>query len=249
MSTFNRTLPQGLQDKNVEVRIFTPKFGCINERRNQLHEVIRLSGMNVVIDDADHPLLIKVATLQPGRTQVYFIDNEDFFLRHSAPGLETDISPAENDERIIFFTRSLIETVKKLRWIPAVIHCGGWISALTPMYLKKLYANDPAFEGSKIVFSLFNDRFEGELNPRMIEKMIPDGIKTEFFGNALNNGKIDYIALCKLAIDYSDAICKPLLRAPKELVEYAKASGKPFLPFCHEDKRVDKYFDFYSSLF
>ena len=248
MSTFNRALPQGLQEKNVEVRIFTPKFGCINERRNQLHEVIRLSGMNVVIDDADHPLLIKVATLQPGRTQVYFVDNEDFFQRHSVPGLETDIYPAENDERTIFFTRSVIETVKKLRWVPAIIHCGGWISALVPMYLKKLYANDPAFDGSKIVFSLFNDRFEGDLDPRMVEKMLPDGIKEEFFGSVLNNGKIDYIALCKLAIDYSDAVCKPFIRAPKELIQYAKDSGKPYLTFYPKDKRIEKYYDFYKSL-
>ena len=138
LALFGRDLPQKVQEKGFEVRTFMPKYGCINERRNQLHEVIRLSGMNIIIDDSDHPLIIKVATLQPSRMQVYFIDNDDYFQRAGAKELETVSSPGDNDERMMFFARGIIETVKKLRWDPAVIHCTGWISTLVPMYVKRM---------------------------------------------------------------------------------------------------------------
>ena len=134
MSVAGRTLPQSAQENGYEVRTFMPKYGSINERRNQLHEVIRLSGMNVVIDDTDHPLIIKVATLQPTRMQVYFIDNDDYFQFSPDKILEIVSSPEDNDERIMFFARGVIETVRKLRWNPAIIHCLGWTSALVPLY-------------------------------------------------------------------------------------------------------------------
>jgi len=135
-----------------------PKYGAINERRNQLHEVIRLSGMNIIIDDTDHPLIIKVATLQPTRLQVYFIDNDDYFYRHT-PGKFEPVDWADvNDERAIFFVRGTIETVKKLRWEADIVHCIGWITALTPLFIKQLYADDPSFRTSKILYSLFADK-------------------------------------------------------------------------------------------
>ncbi|MBR5436331.1 MAG: glycogen/starch synthase [Muribaculaceae bacterium] len=247
MSVFNRALPQSIQEKGIEVRIFMPKYGLINERRNQLHEVIRLSGMNVVIDDADHPLLIKVATLQPGRMQVYFIDNEDYFQRHSIPGLETDVYPEENDERIIFFTRSVIETVKKLRWTPAVIHCSGWISSLIPLYLRTLYKNDPAFAGIKIVFSIMRDHFRGNLNERMVDKLIADGVDEADLKLA-DTRLIGHADLYRIAFDYSDAICKPFSDATDTLVDLAKATGKPFLAGCTSENFQQKFYDFYHSL-
>ena len=119
MADFSRLMALKLQEKGAEVRCFMPRYGAINERRNQLHEVIRLSGLNISIDDTDHPLIIKVATLQPTRLQVYFIDNDDYFCRHTQQkSLETDDDPETNDERAIFFVRGVIETVKKLRWNP-----------------------------------------------------------------------------------------------------------------------------------
>ena len=132
LSVLGKAMPVKMQERGFEVRTFMPKYGCINERRNQLHEVIRLSGMNIIIDDTDHPLIIKVATLQPSRMQVYFIDSDDYFTSSAggAAPLETVSDPEQNDERMIFFVRGVVETVKKLRWEPAVVQCMGWITAL-----------------------------------------------------------------------------------------------------------------------
>jgi starch synthase len=224
-----------------------PRYGCINERRNQLHEVIRLSGMNIVIDDTDHPLIIKVATLLPTRMQVYFIDNDDYFERHGSEGLETQTHFEENDERTMFFVRGTVETVKKLRWEPSIVHCTGWIAALAPLYLKRIYRDDPSFRGSKIVYSLFNDSFEGNFDPRMVEKLILDGFE-EADLKALLDGPVDYKKLNKIAIDYADAIVQSVADADPELVEYARNSGKPFMEYPGDDLNVDAYLDFYSTL-
>ena len=160
MSEIGRYLPQGVQEKGREIRTFMPRYGCVNERRNQLHEVIRLSGMNLVINDADHPLIIKVASIQAARMQVYFIDNEDYFQRkavlHDADGNEFE----DNDERAVFFARGVLETVIKLRWAPDIIHCHGWLTSLVPLYIKKYYYNDPLFQNSKLVYSVYNDDFK-----------------------------------------------------------------------------------------
>lgn len=246
LSLFGRKLPQGIQEKGVEVRTFMPRYGAINERRNQLHEVIRLSGMNIIIDDTDHPLIIKVATLQPTRLQVYFIDNDDFFLRHTSKGLETDLSPENNDERAMFFVRGVVETVKKLRWEPAIVHCTGWIVALAPLYLKNIYNDDLSFRASKIVYSLYNNRFEGSLDPRMVEKLKSEGFSDQQLAS-LADGPVDWIKLNKIAIDHADAIVQSVEDIDQELIDYAKASGKPFLPFPGEDN-VDAYYEFYKSL-
>ena len=150
IATICRNLPQGIQERGREIRTFMPKFGNINERRNQLHEVIRLSGMNLIIDDTDHPLIIKVASIQSARMQVYFIDNEDFFQRKSTVSDENGNEYEDNDDRSIFYVRGVLETVKKLRWIPDVIHCHGWMSALTALYIKRMYADDPCLRNAKI---------------------------------------------------------------------------------------------------
>lgn len=248
MATLGKKLPQGIQEKGHEVRTFMPRYGCINERRNQLHEVIRLSGMNLIIDDTDHPLIIKVATLQPTRMQVYFIDNEDYFQRHMVKDLETRLTPEENDERAIFYVRGVIETVKKLRWEPGIVHCSGWITSLTPLYLKKAYNNDPSFRDAKIVYSLFDEKFDGTLNERFAEKLKMEGFKDKDLKAIAKDGPVDYIKLCKFAIDYSDAITQASAQIDPELLEYAKASGKPFLPFPGEDNYIDAYNEFYNSL-
>lgn len=246
LSVFGRNLPQGIQEKGIEVRTFMPRYGIINERRNQLHEVIRLSGMNIVIDDSDHLLIIKVATLQPSRMQVYFIDNDDYFLRHTSDGLETNLMTADNDERSIFFVRGVVETVKKLRWEPSIIHCTGWITALAPLLLKRMYADDPSFANTRVVYSLFDDRFEGTLDSRMVEKLKMDGFSDEDLA-VLAGGDVDSIRLNKLAIDYADAVVQSSENVEEELIEYARASGKPFLAYPGENN-TEAYAEFYSSL-
>mgnify|MGYP000903248900 FL=1 len=176
ISKIGRYLPQGIQDKGKEIRTFMPRFGCVNERRNQLHEVIRLSGMNLVIDDTDHPLIIKVASIQSARMQVYFIDNEDYFQRKFVLTDEKGEYFADNDERAIFFSKGVLETVKKLRWSPDIIHCHGWLTAFAPIMIKKAYADDPLFAKSKVVYSVYDDDFGTPLDTNVRKKIIMDGI-------------------------------------------------------------------------
>lgn len=239
-------LHQGIQEQGFEVRTFMPKYGCINERRNQLHEVIRLSGMNLIIDDTDHPLIIKVATLQAARMQVYFIYNDDYFQHGAVKELETVTHKEDNDERGIFFVRGSLETVKKLRWIPDMVHCQGWISALAPFYLKQIYNDDPTYTNVKVVYSLFNDAFEGTLDARLVEKMKMDGASADALKN-IGDTPLDYIALSKLAIDASDGIIEAEEGVAPELIEYAKATGKPFLAYPGDDY-VQAYADFYQTV-
>ena len=250
LSVLGRHLPQTTQDNGYEVRTFMPKYGCINERRNQLHEVIRLSGMNVIIDDSDHPLIIKVATLQPSRMQVYFIDNDDYFHFSPDKQLETVSSPEDNDERQMFFVRGVIETVKKLRWEPAVIYCMGWISALTPLYLKRMF-QDPSFANAKIVYDIRPESFDGTLDPRFIEKLAMNQF-SESDLSALGKDPVDFRTLNKLAIDYADALVQSAPDADPELIEYARATGKPFLEYDAaadaENKTSDRIVEFYTSL-
>lgn len=248
LASLGRNLPQGTQEKGFEVRTFMPKYGCINERRNQLHEVIRLSGMNVIIDDTDHPLIIKVATLQPARMQVYFIDNDDYFHYSPDKRLEIDALPADNDERIMFFARGVIETVKKLRWEPAVVHCLGWISALAPLYLKRMFNDDPTFANAKVVYALRHEKFDGILDARFAEKLIMSQFTPDDL-SSVNQGDVDFIALNKLAIDHSDAIVVSSPDIPRELLDYAKAAGKPMLEYSDDDASLnDRYAEFYNSL-
>lgn len=243
-----RRVPQMLQESGVEVRTFMPKYGCINERRNQLHEVIRLSGMNIVIDDTDHPLLIKVATLQPTRMQVYFIDNDDYFHHRAASEMETVTEPENNGDRMIFFGRGVVETLRKLRWYPAVIQCSGWITSLNPLYAKTKYADDPAFKSAKVVTSLFADEFEGTLDDRFKAKLLQDRLPAEALAS-LPDGAPVHADLLKLAIDHSDAIVEAQEGVSPEVLAYAIASGKPFLRLA--DTQADPagaYLQFYKSI-
>ena len=246
LSIAGRMLPQKAEEQGFEVRTFMPKYGCINERRNQLHEVIRLSGMNVIIDDTDHPLIIKVSTLQPARMQVYFIDNDDYFHFSPEKKLEIETSPEDNDERIMFFARGVIETVRKLRWSPAVIHCLGWVTAIVPLYLKSIYADDPAFAASKIVYALRSENFPGTLNARFQEKLKSD--TTDGCGQ-LPETDVDFLALNKIAIDNSDAVVIADENIDPQLIEYARQSGKPVLDFNPDPEAMAAdYTQFYNNL-
>lgn len=245
ISTLGNKLPQVAQDKGYEVRIFMPKYACINERRNQLHEVIRLSGMNVVIDDTDHPLIIKVATLQPSRLQVYFIDSDDYFTRKAHNNLEINVFPEDNDERLMFFTYGVIETVKKLRWEPNIIHCQGWISALTPLYIKTLYADDPMYNNVKIVYSLFDDAFEGTLDERFIDKLKEVGIKEELLSKL---DAVDYTTLNKLAIDFADIVTVATDKVDPNLIDYALSKGKEVVNCVENNENYEPYISVYNTL-
>lgn len=231
ISNTSRFLPQAIQEKGKEIRAFMPKYGPINERRNQLHEVIRLSGMNLIIDDSDHSLIIKVASIQAARMQVYFIDNEDYFQNKE---LLTDKEGAEyedNDERSIFFIRGVMETIKKLRWVPDVIHCHGWFSALAPLFIKKGYADDPCFRNSKVVCSLYDESFSRPFQPDFAGKLRYDGIGDKEVEAVKALGTIDYTTLMKLAIDYSDGIIIGSEKVDPELIRYATDKGIQQLPF------------------
>lgn len=247
MSILGQKLPHRIQEKGFEVRTFMPKYGCINERRNQLHEVIRLSGMNLIIDDTDHPLIIKVASLQSARMQVYFIDNDDYFQRHLVTDLEINSHPEDNDERTMFFARGVIETVKKLRWEPQLVHCSGWISAMVPLYLKRRYDEDPSFRAAKIVYSVFGNGFEGTLNPRFAEKLTMDELPQTDIAR-LGNAPVDHNTLNKLAMDYADGIVLASANVDSELAAYARQTGKPLLEYPGEDNLAQSYADFYNQI-
>ena len=247
IATICRNLPQGIQEKGREIRAFMPKYGNINERRNQLHEVIRLSGMNLIIDDTDHPLIIKVASIQPARMQVYFIDNDDYFQRKNVlvdnEGKDFD----DNDERSIFFVRGVMETVKKLRWVPDIIHCHGWFTALAPLYIKKAYAEDPSFRDAKIVYSIYENKFDEPFSETFPAKLLWENIQEKDLGFGLNE-QVDFARLSELAIRYSDGLIQASSQIDEKVAAIAKASGKPFLAYQDSDTYVDAYNNFYDEV-
>ncbi|HOW09532.1 MAG TPA: glycogen/starch synthase [Bacteroidales bacterium] len=245
LSKIGRYLPQGIQEKGKEIRTFMPRYGSINERRNQLHEVIRLSGMNLIIDDTDHPLIIKVASIQSARMQVYFIDNEDYFQRKHTVADASGKEFEDNDERALFFARGVIETVKKLRWAPDIVHCHGWMSALVPVYLRNIYNDDPLFHNYQIVYSVYNNDFKTPFRPNFADKLRFDGID----GESLKLIKTpDFVNVSKLAIKYSDAVIIGSEEINSELHKYIRSLNKPVLEFQDESRYIDAYNDFYDSL-
>ncbi len=247
LSNMGRFLPQAVQDHGRETRTFMPKFGAVNERRNQLHEVIRLSGMNLIIDDTDHPLIIKVASIQAARLQVYFIDNEDYFHRKNTIADENGEEFEDNDERTIFFVRGVMETVKKLRWTPDVIHCQGWMTALAPLYIKKAYNDDPFFKHSKVVYSLFADEFKKPFRSLFAERLLLEGIEKRHVVQ-VKDKVIDFVALSKLAIDYSDAVIQSSPVVNEEVLKYIKSKKLKFLPYLNKEDYANDYVDFYDNL-
>lgn len=248
-SCATRTLAQGIQEKKVEIRSFMPRFGLINERKNQLHEVIRLSGMNIVIGDVDRPLVIKVASLPSARMQVYFIDNDDFFRRKA---LYTDAEGkffADNGERAIFFARGVLETVKKLRWSPDIIHCSGWISHVLPLYLKKCYKDDPIFSSSKVVLSLYDDIPNASLGENFADAVVFQGVSRD---SVQQIDEPTGINLAKLAIDYSDGVIASSAHCDSSLLSYAKSKKLPVLEYDKagfaDGSFVDAYHGFYNAI-
>lgn len=230
MANTGRNLPQAIQEKGREIRTFMPKWGNINERRNQLHEVIRLSGMNLIIDDTDHPLIIKVASISAARMQVYFIDNDDYFQNRLQATDENGQEYEDNENRAIFYARGVLETIKKLRWYPDVIHCHGWMTALAPLYIKKAYKDEPAFRDAKVVMSVYKDDFTNKFSDKFAGKLMLKGINKKDV--AMISGKeTDYAAFLKLAINFSDGVIQNSEHVNEEVMEYARQNDKPILEY------------------
>ncbi|RMA65780.1 glycogen/starch synthase [Ulvibacter antarcticus] len=244
ISSMSFEAPRMVNNNNGQIRIFMPRYGNINERRHQLHEVIRLSGMNLVINDLDMPLIIKVASIPKERMQVYFIDNEDYFKRKATFADEEGNFFSDNDERAIFFAKGVIETVKKLNWSPDIIHVHGWLASFLPLYLRNYYGNEPLFENSKIVTSVYNQGFDGTLDSGTIDKIRFDAIDDDAITELENP---NYVNLMKIAIKNSDAIIIGSEEIPSELEEYLNKLDKPVLKYHNMDDFSPAYLDFYES--
>ncbi len=240
-----RYLPQGIKERGKEIRTFMPRYGSINERRHQLHEVIRLSGMNLIIDDSDHPLIIKVASIQAARMQVYFIDNEDYFQRKFVLTDKNGKYFEDNDERAIFFARGVIETVKKLGWAPDIVHCHGWLAGLMPIYLKRSFREDPIFADTRVIYSIYDDEFSPSLDKNMSKKVVYENIDK---GDLEHLKTPNFVNLTKTAIDYSDAVIKGSAKINADVEKYLKKSGKPVLAYKDMDEYVDAYNEFYDEV-
>jgi starch synthase len=240
-----RYLPQGIQEKENEIRTFMPKYGCVNERKNLLHEVIRLSGQNIIIEDTDHPLIIKVASLQAVRMQIYFIDSEDFFKRKTTFRDEEGKFYDDNDSRAIFFAKGVIETVRKLGWAPDIIHCHGWITALVPIFIKTCYKDNPLFQDMKMVFSVYNDQFSEKFSSDFAKKLKLTGIPKEYTIKFRSPG---YDTIIKTALDFCEGAVIAHPGVKKTIQTYINKSGKPMLIHPDGDNYVDSYDNFYDQL-
>ncbi|UOB16206.1 glycogen/starch synthase [Abyssalbus ytuae] len=236
--------PRMVNQMGGQIRIFMPRFGNINERRHQLHEVIRLSGMNLVVNDMDMPLIIKVASIPKERIQVYFIDNDEYFKRKATFSDEEGNLFPDNDERAIFFAKGVVETVKKLNWSPDAIHVHGWMASLLPLYLKKYYADEPLFAESKIITSIYNKGFEGTLDESMFEKVKFDGFAEDDI-DVLKNAT--YNNILKLAIENSDGVVVASKEVPDELKEFISSQNKPVLSYTSSEEFENSYTNFYKT--
>jgi starch synthase len=245
VSLMSYDVPKMVNDQGGQIRIFMPRYGNINERRHQLHEVIRLSGMNLVVNDLDMPLIIKVASIPKERIQVYFIDNDEYFKRKATFSDEDGVLYPDNDERAIFFAKGVIETVKKLNWVPDIIHVHGWMAALLPIYMKHYYKNEALFSETKIVSSIYSQSFEGALDNDLINKIKFDGIPHE----AIADLEIpNYENILKASILHSDGVIIASENLSPSLTKFIESSGKAFLPFASKEEFALAYTSFYKKM-
>jgi starch synthase len=245
VSLLSYDVPKMINDQGGQIRIFMPRYGNINERRHQLHEVIRLSGMNLVVNDLDMPLIIKVASIPKERIQVYFIDNDEYFKRKATFSDEEGVLYPDNDERAIFFAKGVVETVKKLNWVPDIIHVHGWMASLLPIYMKHYYKDEALFSETKIVTSVYSQSFEGSLDAEMINKIKFDGVPQD----AIQELELpNYENLIKAAVKHSDGVIIASENVSGSLTKFIQSSEKPFLPFASKDKFTEAYTNFYKSM-
>lgn len=246
-SLLGREITKLGHENGYEVRTFMPRYGSINERRNQLHEVIRLSGINIPVDDADHPLILKVASMQASRIQVYFIDNEDFFAKEAGDVDVIGSNRDDNDERVIFFTRGTLETVRRLRWEADAIHCVGWMSALVPLYIKSQYKGDPTFRHAKIIYSITPEPKPSVIDENFTKKLQHDGIEKKHLKE--HAAPFDVNTLHKLAIKHSDVVMISDPEANPELAEYATSLKKTVITYEEmQAKGKEAYTEIYKKI-
>ncbi|MFI3270053.1 MAG: glycogen/starch synthase [Rikenellaceae bacterium] len=243
-AVLSRELMQGVHEQGYEIRTFMPRYGVINERRNQLHEVIRLSGMNIIIGDTDHQLIIKVATIPSARLQIYFIDNDDYFSRKALLRDDNGEEFEDNDERAIFFARGVLETVKKLRWEPAIVHAHGWFSALVAAYLRHSFAEDPIFAEVKIVVSLDDDTFENRLDAELAEKLRSEGIDSEMIEKMVDPTYENFV---RFVLSYADGVVISADSVSDEVLQIARECGKPLLEY--QKPSAENYFENYAKFY
>jgi starch synthase len=244
VSSMSYDVPKMINDQGGQIRIFMPRYGNINERRHQLHEVIRLSGMNLVVNDLDMPLIIKVASIPKERIQVYFIDNDEYFKRKATFTDEEGVLYPDNDERAIFFAKGVVETVKKLNWVPDIIHVHGWMAAMLPIYMKHFYKNEALFANTKIVSSVYSQSFEGSLNAELINKIMFDDIPQKEISDLKTP---NFENIMKASIMHSDAIIVASENVSASLTKFIESSGKPFLPFVPKEEFTSQYTNFYKT--
>ncbi|MDR1896929.1 MAG: glycogen/starch synthase [Prevotellaceae bacterium] len=247
VATICQALPSAIQEKGFEIRTFMPRFGCVNERRNQLHEVIRLSGLNLIINDSDHPLIIKVASISAARMQIYFIDNDDYFQRKALYRSNDDekLWFPDNDERSIFFVRGVLETVRKLRWSPDIVHCHGWFSFILALYLRKSFKDDPLYMGSKIILSLYDEPAPERFDDDFRKKAYNDGVRSK---DLEQMAEPTFENLMKVCINFADAVIAGSPNVDENIMNYAIENNKRVLEYQSPEKYVDKYAEFYESL-
>jgi len=246
VADFIRRLPQAMQERGMEIRILVPRFGLINERKNRLHEVVRLSGINISVGDDEKPLIIKVASVPNAKMQVYFIDNEDYFHRKYVFHDKENNFYKDNDERAIFFCKGVIETVRKLGWAPDIVHCNDWMSSLIPLYLKTTYKNDPLFKETKTVFSVYNNKFSYKFESDLLEKVKMMDIEDEMLNNLKS---ADYEGFIKLGMQFSDVV----INAEDTEIETlfngeAKKISSKVENIEHDEDYTDTYFNLYNEL-
>lgn len=239
-----RQQPQFSQEQRYDVRIFMPKYGSVNERKNQLHEVIRLSGMNLVINDIDHPLIVKVASLSEAKMQVYFLDNDDFFLNRDH--LDANEKPYDDtDAKLIFFGRGVVETTAKLSWSPDLIHCNGWMTSLLPLYIRRFYKNNPMYNTAKIVLSLYNESFKGKINKKLLQKLAFDKIPQRDLDRYED---ATYLTLMKAAIELADGVIIAEAGVDPELIAHVKRTKTTIMTKKNDETFFADCNKFYSKI-
>jgi starch synthase len=247
VANFVRKLPQAMQERGMEIRILVPRFGLINERKNRLHEVVRLSGINILVGEEEKPLIIKVASIPNAKLQVYFIDNEDYFQRKHVFVDKENVFYADNDERAIFFCKGVLETVKKLGWAPDIVHCNDWMTSLIPLYLKTRYKQDPVFKDAKSVFTVYNNCFTHKFDKNLLQKVKMLDIEDTMLTNLKS---ADFEGFVKIGMEYADAVIKAEDTYSESLNKLFKSTekNKKINTFEEDDTMVDSYFNFYNEL-
>ncbi|MFZ4543301.1 MAG: glycogen/starch synthase [Saprospiraceae bacterium] len=239
-------LPQYAQDKGgFELRVLMPRYSSINERRHRLHEVVRLSGMNIIIDDDDYPLVIKVASMPNSRMQVYFLENEDYFKRKNLFADENGVPFEDNHERMIFFGKGVLEIVKKFGWSPDIIHCHGWLTGMLPLFVKNAYAHEPIFKNSKVIYSAYNSTPEMPIAENFVQKAAINGMDTEALGAYMIDNKLSIDAGATL---FADGIIMGSETYNEALTKILDETSKPLLEHQSEEGYLPAYMEFYNHL-